>query len=159
MKFKIIVFVLFFISFGLRADDLQSIIQEKVDQQKISEQMPEKKSMKKYGLILFFSDECPYCQRFAPILKKYTDENHIIVRAVSFSGRGLPDFPNPIMPTDQTIQHYYGSSQIRYPSVWMYDPDEPFGGKIRISNGFISYDQLDNIWHTANQPQYTKVFE
>ncbi|ELI5720919.1 conjugal transfer protein TraF [Vibrio fluvialis] len=158
MKKYIIIF-LCLLSFGLKANELQTLIDNRVEQQKQLSLQPKKKVMKKYGLIIFFSDECPYCQQFAPILKRFTDENNIIVRAVSFTGRGLPDFPTPIMPTEQAVQHYYGASEIRYPAVWLYDPDNPFGGKIRLTNGYVPYEELERRWITANQPQYTKVFE
>ncbi|MCG6230270.1 conjugal transfer protein TraF [Vibrio furnissii] len=156
---RFVVSLLMLISFCIQANELQSLIHERtMVENKLAEQ-PQKKIMKKYALIMFFSDQCQYCQAFAPILKQFTDENHIIVRTVSFTGKGLPDFPRPIMPTENLVQHYYGASEIRYPSVWMYDPDDTFGGKIRLTNGFVSYDDLERLWLTANQPQYTKVFE
>jgi conjugal transfer pilus assembly protein TraF len=47
------------------------------------------------GLVFFFRSDCPYCHRFAPILKKFTDRFGFTVIPVSLDNKGLPDFPYP----------------------------------------------------------------
>lgn len=47
------------------------------------------------GLIFFFRSDCPYCHRFAPILKKFAGQYGFAIVPVSLDGGGLPEFPYP----------------------------------------------------------------
>jgi conjugal transfer pilus assembly protein TraF len=47
-----------------------------------------------HGLLFIFRSDCPYCHRFAPILRRFEQEFGMTVFAVSLDGRGLPDYPN-----------------------------------------------------------------
>jgi len=47
------------------------------------------------GLVFIFRSDCPYCHRFAPILKRFEQEFGLMVFPVSLDGRGLPEYPNP----------------------------------------------------------------
>lgn len=103
--------------FMSHANELDAIIKEKVKEQQVSHHVENVPVMQRYGLLLFFSDECHYCQQFAPVLKAFTTSHHIMVRAISLTGRGLPSFPHPIQPTKRTIDHFYGTSPVTYPSL------------------------------------------
>jgi len=48
-----------------------------------------------HGLILLFRGDCPYCHRFAPILKRFEVEFGLRVFPISLDGQGLPEYPNP----------------------------------------------------------------
>jgi len=48
-----------------------------------------------HGLLFIFRSDCPYCHRFAPILKRFEQEYGITVFPVSLDGKGLPEYPNP----------------------------------------------------------------
>jgi conjugal transfer pilus assembly protein TraF len=48
-----------------------------------------------HGLLFIFRSDCPYCHRFAPILKRFEQEFGIMVFPVSLDGPGLPEYPNP----------------------------------------------------------------
>lgn len=50
-----------------------------------------------HGLVFIFRSDCPYCHRFAPILKRFEQEFGMMVFPVSLDGRGLPEYPNPQM--------------------------------------------------------------
>lgn len=47
------------------------------------------------GFIFFFRSDCPYCHKFAPILKKFSETFGFTVIPVSLDGGGIPDFPYP----------------------------------------------------------------
>ncbi len=49
----------------------------------------------RYGLVFFLRGDCPYCQRFAPILKAFADTHGFSVLPVSLDSKGLPEFPDP----------------------------------------------------------------
>ena len=41
-----------------------------------------------------FRSDCPFCHRFAPILKRFEQEFGMTVLAVSLDGAALPEYPN-----------------------------------------------------------------
>lgn len=47
-----------------------------------------------HGLIFVFRSDCPFCHRFAPILKRFEQEFGITVLAVSMDGGTLPEYPD-----------------------------------------------------------------
>ena len=48
-----------------------------------------------HALLFIFRSDCPYCHRFAPILKRFGEEFGMVVFPVTLDGRGLPEYPNP----------------------------------------------------------------
>lgn len=47
-----------------------------------------------HGLIFVFRSDCPFCHRFAPILKRFELEFGFTVIAVSMDGGTLPEYPD-----------------------------------------------------------------
>lgn len=52
-------------------------------------------SAKDNALLFFFRSDCPYCHKYAPIIKEFAANYGYIVETVSLDGRGLPEYPNP----------------------------------------------------------------
>ena len=48
----------------------------------------------KTGLFFFYKSTCPYCQRFAPILKNFAARYGMTVIPVTMDGIPLPEFPD-----------------------------------------------------------------
>ena len=46
------------------------------------------------GLFFFYRSTCPYCQRFAPILKNFSERYGIVVVPITTDGVALPEFPH-----------------------------------------------------------------
>ena len=51
---------------------------------------------KTHGLFFFFRSDCPYCHKFAPVLKRFEQEYGLSVFAVSLDGGSLPDYPSAL---------------------------------------------------------------
>ena len=51
---------------------------------------------KTHGLFFFFRSDCPYCHKFAPVLKRFEQEYGLNVFAVSLDGGSLPDYPGAL---------------------------------------------------------------
>ena len=49
----------------------------------------------RYGLVFFLRSDCPFCHRFAQILKSFASRYGFSILPVSLDGKGLPEFPNP----------------------------------------------------------------
>jgi conjugal transfer pilus assembly protein TraF len=56
-----------------------------------------KKLSKQSGLFYFYKSSCPYCQKFAPIVKNFSEQYGISIIPISLDGDPspfLPEFPN-----------------------------------------------------------------
>ena len=47
---------------------------------------------KEYGLIFFFSSNCPYCHRYAPIIKSLGNSYGLKILGISLDGKCLTEF-------------------------------------------------------------------
>ena len=74
-----------------------------------------------YQLVLFFSSKCPYCVKFAPIVKAYSLQHNLKVEAVSLNHQGLEDFPNPTNATQDMIDLAYQGKTVVYPALFLVD--------------------------------------
>lgn len=68
--------------------------QVEYDQQKIKEDAMIRELAKKSGLFFFYRSTCPYCQRFAPILKDFAESYGLTVIPITTDSISLPEFPN-----------------------------------------------------------------
>lgn len=73
-----------------------------------------------HGLLFIFRSDCPYCHRFAPILKRFEQEFGMTVFPVSLDGRGLPEYPNPQM--DNGIASRLNASMV--PALYLTAPSK-----------------------------------
>ena len=55
-------------------------------------------------LFFFYRSTCPYCERFAPILKKFAEKYHINVVPITLDGISLPEFPNSPRDSGEAAQ-------------------------------------------------------
>lgn len=64
------------------------------DQLQEKENLVIRELAKKSGLFFFYKSSCPYCVRFAPILKDFAESYGITVIPITLDGVPLPEFPN-----------------------------------------------------------------
>ena len=60
-----------------------------------------------YEFIFFYRSSCPYCRKFEPILKQYSIDAAIPVKAFTFDGVVLPSFPNSVVVDKTVISEYF----------------------------------------------------
>lgn len=58
------------------------------------------------GLFFFYSSRCPYCRRFAPILKNFADSYGITIIPITLDGISLPEFPQSKPDSGQASQFH-----------------------------------------------------
>ena len=49
---------------------------------------------RQHALLFLFRGDCPFCHRFAPILKRFGQAHGMTILAVSLDGGALPEFPD-----------------------------------------------------------------
>jgi conjugal transfer pilus assembly protein TraF len=99
----------------------------------------------KYGLWFFFRGSCPYCHRFSPILRAFSQQYGIEVMPISLDGGVLPDYPNP--RNELSVAGELGVESV--PSVYLVNPTQKT--IIPVSAGLISADELKERIYVLTQ--------
>lgn len=76
-------------------------------------------SQSQYVLVLFFSNKCPHCVQFAPVVKQFIDTNHWNIEAISLNGETMPEFPNATFATQEMIDVAYHGKPVVYPALFI----------------------------------------
>jgi type-F conjugative transfer system pilin assembly thiol-disulfide isomerase TrbB len=76
-------------------------------------------SLHRYMLVLFFSNQCPHCVQFAPVVKHFIDANHWSIEAISLNGETLPEFPKATFATQEMIDLAYQGKPVVYPALFI----------------------------------------
>jgi len=64
------------------------------DQQRDRDAQTVRNLVATHGLIFVFRSDCPFCHRFAPILKRFERDFGMTVLAIGLDGGTLPDYPD-----------------------------------------------------------------
>lgn len=75
----------------------------KADQDAATQERRLQDAAQQWGLVFFFRGSCPYCHKFAPVLKAFAERYGFHLVDVSLDGGSLPEFPNP-QPNGQAAQ-------------------------------------------------------
>lgn len=102
---------------------------------------------KNYGLFFFFRSDCPYCRRFAPILKAFTLQYGLQVIPVSLDGGGLPEYPAPQLNQGQ-FERLMGRRAI-VPAVLAVNPQTQ--QVVPVSYGLVTQEELQKRIHVLTQ--------
>lgn len=89
-----------------------------------------------HGLFFFFRGSCPYCHKFAPVLKQFAETYGIEVLPVSLDKGVLPEYPTPRF--DAHVAAELGVEVV--PSVYLVDPRGR--NVIPVGAGVMSADEL-----------------
>ncbi len=89
-----------------------------------------------HGLFFFFKGACPFCHKFAPILKAFAETYGFHVIPISLDGGTLPDFPNPRSSADVAVTLNVDT----VPALFLVNP----GGRAihPVAFGYVSWTEL-----------------
>ena len=107
-----------------------------LDTQRQNESVALKQIAGQYGLFFFFAGSCPYCHRFAPIVKDLQVHYGMNVIPVSLDGGGLPEYPSPQSDKGQA-QAFHVTS---WPALFLVNPEKR--QVIPVTYGLIGEDEL-----------------
>jgi conjugal transfer pilus assembly protein TraF len=93
---------------------------------------------KTHGLFLFFKESCPYCHAFAPIVKQFRDTYGFKVKAVSYDGGSLKEFPEAC-PDNGAIRKL--NPYMIFPALLLVNPEK--GEVIPLSWGMNAISVLE----------------
>ena len=93
---------------------------------------------KESGIIFFFRSDCPYCHRFAPIMKIFASAYGFDVIPVSLDGGGLPEYPNPQKNVDMGRKLNVST----VPAVFLVNPSKNIVSTVGF--GFVDFAELQH---------------
>lgn len=130
--------------------DLDNTIANPVNQQARHVQLDQQKKQvaetikglaSEYGLFFFFSGQCEFCHRFAPIVKRFSDQYGWQVLPISLDGGQLELFPNAQPDNGLFEQWQQGGQGQVMPALYAVNPNT--GHVIPIALGMTSIDQME----------------
>lgn len=118
---KLCLKVVLFMLFGLNAhgqvpNDLQFLLPVPEAQKIVSK--PASAFFQAHRLLFFYASTCPYCQRFAPVLKNWALSHQALVQAFSFDEEPLPGFKNTPL-TNELVKAAFQDQSIKYPALFI----------------------------------------
>lgn len=101
-----------------------------------------KRFAKETGLFFFYRSSCSYCQRFAPILKRFAERNSITIIPITLDGIPLPEFPQSKRDAGHAAQFHVTTT----PALFAVNPTTQKA--YPVAYGLTSETELrDNIYH------------
>jgi len=98
------------------------------------------------GLLFFFTSECEYCSRFAPILKQFEQQYGFTVVPISLDGAGIDGYENP-QPNVALGQQLNVQN---VPALYMVDPDR--NSVATVGFGYTPWSELQQkVIYAASQ--------
>jgi conjugal transfer pilus assembly protein TraF len=105
-----------------------------------------------HGLFFIFRSDCPYCHKFAPVLKRFEQKYGLTVFPVSLDGGSLPEYPSAM--TDNGIAAKLEVSVV--PAVFLAVPGS--GEITPIGYGVMAEEELAERIYTITQTRPGQSF-
>lgn len=105
------------------------------------------KTAQHHGLFFFFKGSCPFCHKFAPVLKGFAETYGFHVIPVSLDGGALPDFPNPRTTADVAVKLKVDT----VPALFLVDPRKRAIHPVAF--GYVSWSELRERIYTLLNDQ------
>jgi conjugal transfer pilus assembly protein TraF len=109
-----------------------------IDQRRQATQSALQQVPEHYGLFFFFRADCPFCHKFAPVLRDFADRYALDVLAVSLDGGGLPHWPEAVPNAGQAQR--LGFDRLPVPSLALVNKAN--GEVTPIGFGLMSQQEL-----------------
>ncbi|HVV69612.1 MAG TPA: type-F conjugative transfer system pilin assembly protein TraF [Gammaproteobacteria bacterium] len=123
-----------------------------LDQQQQDETTAIQQLAQHSGLFFFYRSTCPYCQRFAPIVKDFSQRYSITVVPITTDGIALPSFPASRIDQGQAA-HFNVTEE---PALFTVDPYTHQA--VPVGYGLMTEDELrQRILHIAQNWQKSGV--
>ncbi len=105
------------------------------------------KTARSHGLFFFFKGSCPFCHKFAPVLKAFAETYGFHIIPISLDGGTLPDFPNPRLNTDMSRSLNVDT----VPAVFLVNPRDRAIHPVAF--GYVSWTELRRRIYTLMNKQ------
>ncbi|MBU0744245.1 MAG: conjugal transfer protein TraF [Gammaproteobacteria bacterium] len=94
-----------------------------------------------YEFIFFYSSNCQHCRIFDPVLKLYSDNYGIPVKAFMVGGKASQSFPNSIIVAQEIVNQFFGrGAKISIPTLFILNKNNFHA--YPVSSGALTYLEL-----------------
>lgn len=100
------------------ANSINAVIQQN---QEVQGNITSTNSDNRYAFILFYLHRCPHCQRFDPIVRRFSKAHSIPVLPYTLDGESLPSFPGSISPSHAEILKFFPTQNPVVPTLFLMD--------------------------------------
>lgn len=97
---------------------------------------------KDYVFVIFFRGDCVHCQRFAPVIKQFTEDYHVVLYPVSVNQQSIAMFNQSINADKQLIDTYFPSGNVVVPALFLLNKNNNHAYTVTI--GELSYADLQD---------------
>ena len=99
-----------------------------------------------YAMVFFFRSDCPWCHKFAPNLKQFTEKNRLFTYAFSMDGQGMSGFEVPIPATREISEMFFSQPRsITVPATFLINVNsQKF---VKVSIGAVSSNDLQTTFN------------
>jgi hypothetical protein len=95
-----------------------------------------------YEFIFFYSTDCPHCTSFDQVLKQYSDNLGILVKAFAIGERVSPSFPNSTVVTQEVVNQFFGGgAKLSVPTLFILNKNNFHA--YPVSSGSLAYSELN----------------
>jgi type-F conjugative transfer system pilin assembly thiol-disulfide isomerase TrbB len=95
-----------------------------------------------YEFIFFYSTDCQYCMSFDPVLKQYSDNLGVLVKAFAIGERVSPSFPNSTVVTQEVVDRFFGGgAKLSVPTLFVLNKNNFHA--YPVSSGLLTYSELN----------------
>ncbi|WP_394252853.1 type-F conjugative transfer system pilin assembly thiol-disulfide isomerase TrbB [Vibrio profundi] len=95
-----------------------------------------------YAMVFFYRSDCPYCHKFAPKFKAFTQQAQLQTYVFSLDNRPIAQYPVPIPATPEISQRFFENPRnITVPATFLLNVNsQKF---VKVSVGDVTYDELE----------------
>ena len=94
-----------------------------------------------YAFIFFYSNNCHHCKIFHPVLKLYSDNSGILVKAFAIGDRASTFFPNSTVVVQEVINRFFGKgAKVSVPTLFIINKNNLHA--YPVSRGALTYLEL-----------------
>ena len=123
----------------------RSVVREHLQQQASQQNLIDSSVIalsRDYEIIFFYSTDCQHCKSFDLVLKRYSDNLGILVKAFAIGERVSPSFPNSIPVAQKVVDQFFGKgSQISVPALFILNKNNFH--VYPVSSGSLTYLELN----------------
>lgn len=108
-------------TFAFNAELINSINAVIQQNQEVQGNITSTNSDNRYAFILFYVHSCPHCQRFDPIVRRFSKAHSIPVLPYTLDGESLPSFPDSSNPSHAEILKFFPTQNPVVPTLFLMD--------------------------------------
>ncbi|GAB7225165.1 hypothetical protein VoSk93_43860 [Vibrio owensii] len=95
-----------------------------------------------YAMVFFYRSDCPYCHKFAPKFKTFTQQAQLQTYVFSLDNRPIAQYPVPIPATPEISQLFFENPRnITVPATFLINVNSR--KFVKVSIGDVTYDELE----------------